>query len=460
MSDNDYKKEIEFILSVVKNGLSTPFKRYDSISGKIIERGFSYEDLGDYLPYLLLFNSDNFANKEIERTISYLEKENYIYHKKAKPPFGLFSRCYDQTDLIFGLILTSQKDKYYTKYAKNALMVWKFYFYDKKPSMAVMNKIPFINLNFPKPIMPKIQILSSEDHGMFIELFCLMYELEKDKRYLEFAKRIYSDFKKTEEYKKYGFFPFYSSNSLLSKNILKYYKSFSKRDSEFQLIKQNSNLLFGVFKLLELMDDKKGKKRLEDEIEMILKTWIKDYFDNEKNVFYTNFNHLNSRKGADLTCFHIIELLIAAYTRFKENFYLEYAKQIADSFIKYQSPITGLLPFLHPETNQDIKRFGMDRNCSWLDSEVDFCVAILRLHQVTKEKKYLNSSKKIIDGIIKFHKQEYGYCSAVNIDTGKVVSSEYSIKMTALVLKIFIAIQNLNKINNKNDFFYWALQDR
>jgi uncharacterized protein YyaL (SSP411 family) len=237
-------------------------------------------------------------------------------------------------------------------------------------------------------------------------------------------------------------------------------KPFNKRNSEFQLIKQNSNTFFGVISLYYVLEGDL-KKSVKCEIKIIVDTWIKNYYNEKKGIFYTNFIHDTGYSGSDLTVFHFIEILIEVYNIFGNEKYLTIARKISDIYLNFQSSKTGLLPFLNPLSDNKLKRMELTKNDSWLDAEVDFAMAIIKLYKITKYDNYLNSAIKIIEGILKFHKLEHGFASVVNSDTGEIRNPIYSMKMTALILKPFIALENLNRdFSNRENNLYYTLQDR
>lgn len=448
-----HNTEVLFILNLLEKYLSTSpsVKVMDTVTGKVKEHGDSFEDLADYLPFILYYKNKSLFKKEISKTITYLKNNNYLYVKEDKFPLNLFSRSYAQSDLLFGLILATFEDKKYLVELEKCAMAW-YYSFFKNDAMFILRREPFFKKNIPKLFNIHIKIISSEDFGMFIELFCLIYEVTKNDKYLKIGYEIY---KKLKDKKNVNFFPFYFSRSMIGNSLLKL-NIFSKRKNEFQLIKQNSNTLFGILRLVKNSNNTKIKEEFKSYIDFFLN----NFYDSKKGVFYTNYNLVNKKKGSDLTVFHFIELLIESSFIFPKENYVEIAKKLIYTILSSQDKKTGLIPFISPNVKQDLKRFNIKSNVSWLDAEVDFMVSALRFYEISKDDFVYKSIKKLHQGIIKYHKQEYGYCSEINILSGKVSNPMYSTKMLALVLKSFIVLENIGNLNDGSHKSYYILQDR
>lgn len=445
------QKEISFILDNLKKNLkSNPsIKRFNAKTNEVLEYGESFEDLADYLPFILYYDEKKVFNDELKKTISKLQNNNFIYKKANKFPLNLFSRSYDQSDLVFGLILASFENKKYIPIAEKTIESWYQRFF-KKESMFILDLKPI-----PKGLI-NIKIQSLDDFGMFIEMYTLLFELTNKKKHLKKAEKIYNHLINSKEFKKNLFFPFYFTNSFSGKKLTKHIKGFSKRNNEFQLIKQNSNTIFGIIRLMKQTQDENIKKTFKE----IIENFINNFYDEKLNIFYTNYNIKTKENGSDLTVFHFIELLIEAHLNLDDKKYLNIAIKIVDETLKNQNSNTGLLPFYNPKSKNSLKRFTVNKNVSWLDAEIDFLVASLRVYELTKDKKLFNKLDKLLNGIIKYHKTQFSYSSCVNIETGKITDGVYSTKMLALILKGFIAFENIGNLNNSKHKIYYTLQDR
>ncbi|CAK1934755.1 conserved hypothetical protein [Vibrio crassostreae] len=437
----------DFALSVLKKCLKNDIKKFHATSGEVISYGPSFEDLGDYLPTLIMYGEKSIWVSEVNRVIQYLEGNNSLYRDEGKGFYKQFTRCYSQTDLVWGIILAAKFDDRFIEDIDVHLDRIYDEFIGSKPSFLILNHIPYTNIKLPRLFSPKLKITSSEDHGMYIEVLVKAYELTGQHAHLEKAKKLADHLYKSEFYRDNGFLSFYESNSIIGTIIKGKVKNFNKRNNEFQLVKQNSNALFGLYEIGLYF------KEYMEIFNCAIERWLSMFYDEGTGIFYTNYNVESGKKGSDLTVFHIIELLILADK-------VSIAEKIANSVINTKSNVTGLMPFLNPNAEQSLKRMKLSERCTWLDSEVDFGVALVRLYQRTKNDYYLVVAKKINEGIENYHVGSHGFYSCVDFDTGAVIDDTYSAKMTALVSKLSIAIEHSEIINDRKNVYYDLLQDR
>lgn len=381
-------------------------KRIHALTGEITQSGHSYEDLGDYLPFIKIALPKIYPEEE-KRAISYIKSNAF---KKE-----FIQRTYHFTDLVWGLILANdipQAEKVFTHWQK------KYWTHTGRVG-------PF-----------KVPIFSSQDTGMFIEIAVLLYEKTKKNIYLQIAEKLTKEFLQSEEYKKYKFVPFYRPLNQIGKILLKH-KIFAKRTGEFQLLKENSNTLFGIIKLSKHMPE------YENIVYQTIDAWIAQFYDAKKKLFYTNYNIYTKKKGSDLTVYHLIEILLLL----NNKKYHRIAADIAKCILK-QKPKSGLIPLLHPDSPQDIKRFEIEYGDAWVDSQIDFGVAILKLHLLTKDQYYLNQAQEIAHAVLTHHCKKHGLASIINAKSLEIKSEQYTMKMTALVIKFTHAFSHMKRIDD------------
>jgi hypothetical protein len=292
---------------------------------------------------------------------------------------------------------------------------------------------------------------------MFIELYALLHKSTGKMDDLEKGLRLARDFLAIREGEGEGYFPFYSADGLLAWGANRFVPSLRKRVGEFQLLKQNSNLMMG---LLTLQNFCKDEEKAALCIEAILDGWVQTFFDQVTETFYTNFQAESGRRGADLTAFHAVEIFLRAEVELGASRFLGVARSIADGFLRHQDPRTGLIPFIKPKAIQSMKRLNLAPGASWLDSGIDFTVALLRLYERTDDIRYLNSADALLEGLLVCHRADHGFFSVVDTSSGTPWDSKYSTKMTALVLKAIVARENVGRLNEFDTLPFWITQDR
>lgn len=437
----------DYILDLLTHCLQNNIKSLNGMTGDIVGYGNSIEDLGDYLPALILSGKSDHWRGEVDQAIDLFESEKYIHHDTGKRLKGQFSRCYSQTDLFWGLIVASQvDDRYIEKYA-TPLLAAREAFFLPVPISYILKIVPFTKIELPKKFWVSIPIMSAEDHGMFVEIFLRAYEQTGIKLFFGEAVRLADSLLSTDCYKKYSYFEFYTPQTRLTKILVNRFRPFAKRMGEFQLLKQNSNIMFGLQRFG--FHEKKYAEIFVD----ILECWLARFYDIEKRIFYTNYNVIDNRKSADLTVFHMVELLILAGK-------IDVAIEIVESILSHQSRKTGLIPFMHPDAEQTLMRLNVSHRSSWLDSEVDFGVSLVRLYQKTENMEYLDAAERILMGINDLHRKKFGFCKEVDYETGEPINPYCSTKTAALVMKLPGAIKGKDKINDDNSITSLILQDR
>lgn len=82
----------------------------------------------------------------------------------------------------------------------------------------------------------------------------------------------------------------------------------------------------------------------------------------------------------------------------------------------------------------------------------------MRLYELTKKEKYREVAKRIFEGILKFHKREYGYILSVD-NKGNLVDGTISPKYISLFLKVLIFFNEERKIY-ESECYHNLLNDR
>ncbi|MBN1295238.1 hypothetical protein JXA80_00565, partial [bacterium] len=116
---------------------------------------------------------------------------------------------------------------------------------------------------------------------------------------------------------------------------------------------------------------------------------------------------------------------------------------IADYFLQYQSPITGLIPD-EPGTSR-----------SYLDGNTDFAVSLAKLAELTGMEKYRMAGETIVSGILAHHAGPFGFFRDVDLDTGQPVTSLVETRFCSLLLKALILYRDAPRIYGESG--QWSL---
>ena len=184
---------------------------------------------------------------------------------------------------------------------------------------------------------------------------------------------------------------------------------------------------------------------------------FKNYFVRKDGSFYDFFDPLKSVSyETTLTKNNsLIEVLFDAYNIFNDNQFLVMAKNCCDIWISKQGK-TSLFP----------ERIHIDRiyPLDWrmmLDANTDFGVNLLKLYELSGEKKYLLLADELLTSIFKFNKTTNGYILYVNYESGEPIglrSFFVKTKFNTLFLKLvlcMIEVRSGKKIFK--DKLFWSL---
>lgn len=132
----------------------------------------------------------------------------------------------------------------------------------------------------------------------------------------------------------------------------------------------------------------------------------------------------------------IIEFFIDAHIQLEDQDCLDKAIICAKSWLECMDKSSGLIPF----TN--------DGSTAWLDPQIDFVVNLLKLYQITDDELYWLKAHKILKGILKYHKTNFGYAQKIDIRNKKPTTRELETKFLGLMLKPFLYLAAIERGKN------------
>jgi hypothetical protein len=210
-------------------------------------------------------------------------------------------------------------------------------------------------------------------------------------------------------------------------------------------MKNNTNPIFSFLELYKVDRDATIKSDIYKWVEA-----TKKIMSSGKGGLYSSIELTgnNIKMDVDLTSnFAVIDVLCDCAWVFKEDRFLRMAREIADFWLSLQSSSTGLFP-LTPKSKS-----------SYLDSETDMIIALIKLYELTGEVKYKESAEKTFEGILQFHHAKRGYVLSVDINNGKILNPIVKTKFVSLLLKPFILFISGRDIY-KTPWLHNLLKDR
>lgn len=388
-----------------KNGFV--IANFDSKTGKTLNPNVNIDDIADYLLFIIWFSKITNNKDTLEWAINQFKLQKsclqlncglYAEHKvgnrlPSKTNFQVVHVKY-QEDYPIGSIpsylLTN--NKVFLKGTELFLDGVIKYAIDKNGY--VRNRIlPALKLRYPWA--------SSECLGLFIEGFVDMFTLTGRKKYLDTAKRISHTLTENPSFIEHGFFP-NGWNTLLRIPA----RSHKKSRKKFEMMKPNTNALFGLLSLYRSTGD--------DFLENVIKKWLNSL----KKVEYNRgvFNNIwdISKKEAsgivDKTANHaILDVLIESSIILEEDKYLKLA--ISGSKWWLRRDKNGLIP--------DGIKGQKEWEICMIDSHADLTVVFLKLYQITHDEEFLEIALNNMEAL-NFFKDKYGLAWKVNTETKEI----------------------------------------
>lgn len=388
-------------------------------------------DIGDILPFLYYYGEHEFCKKQIDLTVDIIGKE-WVYRRRN------IVKISDQIDMLLGFI-----ELYRQSHNKEILSYSEKIFRSIYTHFVRKGKI----FQYSKPKFYPFPTNISEYGAMIIELGIDLFDFTNDKYYLEKVQELTDQIITDNFFVENGFY--YGGYYVLGISIRGISSPLLKRNW-YQKTSKSDNFISGLISLYEINKNKDILFGLEHYFSSANEKLLKDgQFHSSMHLPTGNLNepHLFSS-------FLMIDRLCHAYHVFKNKEYLEFAKIIANSWLNKQGK-TGLFPFYFNSKD------------SWLDSETDFSISLLRLHELSGNDIYKKSAERCYEGMLKYN---WRY-ETVDIDSGDKKKpllytspdsrDDYQSdpKFKALSLKVMIAI-NSEKGIFEDKCLFKILRDR
>jgi uncharacterized protein YyaL (SSP411 family) len=411
---------------------------FDARSGEWVKKRCTFDDIGDYLHYVVWYGKTvgkDYEKFAIEQIKSWQRLRNsFGFYLEYFPDKGIprlmdlrSVSIYQNQDALVGLstLYKMTKNQFFLNKAMELCRA--IIKYAISPAGFVYNKfIPCLRI-------PLFKHSKSEIDGLIIEELCKIYQFKRDEIFLEAAKKIANAWmSKNEE----GMFV---DRIIPILNI-----PWSKRAT---MMKSNTNMLFGLMALYEILKDEVIKERIISTLTAM------------KEIQLGNGSFVKAtRVGDDLILdsnieltqnFAMIDVFLEAYLRFEDKEYLMVAKKCAEYWVKKQSNM-GFFP--EREVGQE----------NWyhakLDPNADFVTELLKLHELTKDKRFLKSAKKWISGVMKHWPTNIILVKSVNFKDGKIINPINETKNLGGLLRALLLMHHcLNGKDIYKDKKIWTL---
>ncbi len=392
------------------------------------------DDLGDTMPFMAFFGKTSgkkyLAEADTISKSSILKfRKNGLFittNKTALKSLSFFDSN-KMSDLILGinLLYMLTKDEFYLNASKA--------FFDSMGKRMISKK-GFVNFMYINGI--KLKFTSGSFSGLYMEELCSLYEFTKEKKYLEQADNIAKYWINSDHFKKNNLFSFgLDHNFVTGKFMRKLFKKTIGCDIDSVMTsKANTNLLFGLCELYKLTKDLEVRKSI-----LLWKTALVKKLRSDKGYFYSLLAE-KEKKYISLAYDHaVIDVFLEIYRVTGDKESLELAKSTADSWISLQGK-SGLVPeTIEGEQTSFVKEHkDLSHNVSRLDSQTDFSVVLMKLYELTQDKKYIVSADKILRGIMDYHRYKKGFVDILDLSTLKPLSGIIEAKFLFLLTKTFL----------------------
>ncbi|MCB9814263.1 hypothetical protein H6784_02480 [Candidatus Nomurabacteria bacterium] len=371
------------------------------------------DDFGDVAPFISLYGGEDMC------------RDHIFFIQKNINNLG-FKRAFAYTDLILGLIWYSRIGEMKKESLELAIQLAE-QVKDRWVRGGKTYSASYLGMTLP---------ITNGIDSTFIEVWTELFRETGDSKYSSLATQAHQYFRSIHTEHKSKVIPLHYTDSPFGFFVKRFY---ADKFSNVNVMKDNTNYLFGLLDMI----------RLGVDVEL-----AKDSFDTVHQVlsYHAKNNSLNNSLTKDvysdlLSSFSFIDLSCDAYKLIGEVKYLEPAKQLAEYWLSLPVSVTKLFPN------------NYNSQVSYFDSETDMAIALLKLHECTNDIRYHDKAIELLNGILKFHKKENGFILQVNINDGLVMSESIKTKFVALFIKLLHLVSEGGSIY-KDETLFMLAKDR
>ncbi|MBN1356684.1 hypothetical protein JXA40_10530 [bacterium] len=402
-----------------------PYYWIDGLTGKPRDDRTLLPELDDYAPLLYMVGRHEFAHRQVDLLKERFKKNPLLFsHPQIRrhKGFGLPRRIrrwiphtdsQDHVEILYGLMELSglAENPEYLDLARNILDVLIRYF-GGKTFFRSLRMLPI------GPVLPFAEAMS----GMYLEILADMAGMTGETGYFDMAERWGRSWTGSDSFIRYGIF-----QSVMIEKSWRWIPVFRRIASRMELAKANTAMASGLFAMAA------PPFSCGWALDALFK-WVeglrKYFLIPGKGLAHTPSIGSGREHGPILsTNFAVMDILCDLYHLKRREQDIEFAMQLADSFLRHQSGATGLFPD------------ELEGRISYIDANTDLAVTCLKISELTGRNIYREAGERAVAGLLRYHAGPWGYYRDVGLDDGKIVDPLVETRFVSLLLKPLILLR-------------------
>ena len=460
---------IDYLFSIKGNGI---FKEWIDLNKKQTLGKVMVDDLGDTSPFAYYVYDNYSINNNKKDEIDLYTK--YVI-KKYQQENGLFitNRDLEVKNNSYLNIFNSDKMSDIAVGLNLMFQLTNDIFY-KNSSIRFFNGLENINIvDYPIAYMKygfvKVPWFSGKWDGLYMEEKVNLYKITDDQQYIDSAMRSAMYWINTKFFKKYGLFSFESTPFFKPVMRSLFKQMLNLRFDIAMSSKANTNLIFGLTELYLITNDKKLKNALlkwvnaTDNLLLHNDGYFYSFWSEIKGPSYVFLGHDHAMIDALLDIYlstGFEKALIVA----KSNIDYWLSRQTDEGYFPQGAIGEKVLPPNRLLSNRQKAKWlkGETSNMARLDIHTDYGVMLLKMYEITGDKKYFDACKSMIEGLVKHSSYSGAYVDIINTKTLKKDYFLIETKFLFLLTKLFTAFDLIEKNGSiyNNSLFKSLIRDR
>tara|TARA_Y100000590_G_scaffold449252_1_gene587091 strand:- start:14677 stop:16071 length:1395 start_codon:yes stop_codon:yes gene_type:complete len=448
---------IEYLFSIKGDGI---FKEWIDLDRKKTFGNVMVDDIGDTSPFAYyVYDNYNTNNKDqidlyTKNVISKYQQKNglFITNQNLDKKNSRYLKIYNSdkmSDISLGLNLMFKltKDQFYLDSSIK--------FFNGLEKLNIINH----SIAYMKWGIIKTPFFSGKWDGLYIEEKVNLYNLTNDYKYIDSALQHSNYWINSKFFNTHGLFSF-ESNLFVKPLIRPVFKlALGIPFDSAMSSKANANLIFGLTELYLVTKNPKLKEALIKWVESTEKLFM-----HPEGYFYSFWSKKDGQKYVFLGNDHaMVDALIGIYqaTGFENAFTI--AIKNVDYWLSQQTEEGYFNQGVEGEKVTFAKWVkGNHPKMTRLDTLTDYGVMLLKVYELTGDKKYFIACKKMISALLKYSSYGKAYVDVINTRTLKKKDFMVETKFLFLLTKLFLSFDLINNNGSiyNNSVFKSLIRDR